>query len=335
MNITVLVTGGLGFIGSHIAVLLLQAGYRVVILDNLSNSQIHTLGRIERVAQQRPLFIQGDIRDSLLLDQILPAHSIQAVIHCAGLKAVGESVAHPLRYYDNNVYGTICLLAALEKAGVTTLVFSSSATVYGDPDCLPIPETHPLRATNPYGQTKLTCEQLLKDWQHSQPKNRVLSLRYFNPVSAHPSGLLGEDFSGTPNNLLPYMLQVATGQRANIHVFGADYPTPDGTGVRDYLHIMDLAQGHVLALRYLLHQDGLYTAVNLGTGVGYSVLDIIHAMERASGRRIAYQITARRPGDIASSWADPRLAKQLLGWEARYDLDQMCTDAWRWAQQTN
>lgn len=328
----ILVTGGLGFIGSHIAVLLLQHGYQVVIIDNLSNSHLYTLDAIAPLSPQPPHFIQGDIRDPNALSHLFQQHAIDAVIHCAGLKAVGESVAHPLRYYDNNVNGTLCLLRAMENAKVHTLVFSSSATVYGDPQQLPIPESHPLSSTNPYGQTKLTCEHLLHDWQHSQPTARVLCLRYFNPVSAHPSGLLGENFSGSPNNLLPYVLQVALGQRPALQVFGHDYSTVDGTGVRDYLHIMDLAHGHVLGLEYLLQRPHCYECINLGTGQGYSVLQVVQAMERAAQRPIPYTLQARRPGDVAATWADPTRAHQLLQWQANHTLDQMCIDAWRWAQ---
>lgn len=328
----ILVTGGLGFIGSHITVQLLQQGYQVVIVDNLSNSHLHTLDAIAQLCPQAPLFIQGDIRNPTALSHLFQQHAIDAVIHCAGLKAVGESVAHPLRYYDNNVNGTLCLLQAMEQAEVYTLVFSSSATVYGDPQQLPIPENHPLRCTNPYGQTKLACEHLLQDWQHSQPQARVLCLRYFNPVSAHPSGLLGENFSGRPNNLLPYVLLVALGRQPELQVFGHDYPTPDGTGVRDYLHIMDLAHGHVLGLEYLLQRQHGYECLNLGTGQGYSVLQVVQAMERAAQRSIPYVLQARRPGDVAATWADPSRAQQLLGWQANPSLDLMCSDAWRWAQ---
>ncbi|MEZ2722140.1 UDP-glucose 4-epimerase GalE [Paenalcaligenes hominis] len=327
-----LVTGGLGFIGSHTTVLLLQAGYEVVILDNLSNSHLQVLNAIEQLCHQRPQFIQGDVRDRDQLNALFTAFPCQAVLHFAGLKAVGESVQHPLRYYDNNVNGLISLLLAMEQAHVHQLVFSSSATVYGEPTILPLTESHPLSATNPYGQTKLIGEHLLQDWHRSQRHSAIACLRYFNPVSAHPSGLLGENPQGKPNNLMPYIMQVASGQRDTLHIFGNDYPTPDGTGIRDYLHVMDLAAGHVAAVDYLLRHPYAFLQVNLGTGQGYSVLELMHMVERVTGKPIPHEIVARRPGDIASCYADPTLAKQYLNWVAHHDLFTMCADAWRWTQ---
>lgn len=330
--ITLLVTGGTGFIGSHVCVLLLEAGYRVIILDNLSNSCADVIDSIEHLTQHRPLFIQGDIRDRALLARIFHQHPIAAVLHFAGLKAVGESVANPLNYYDNNVAGSLQLVQAMQDAKINKLIFSSSATVYGAPHYLPITEQHPLQSTNPYGQSKLVVEQLLRDWHQSQPNSAIICLRYFNPVGAHPSGLLGEKPSGTPNNLMPFIMQVASGQQEILTVFGDDYPTPDGTGVRDYLHVMDLAFGHVLGLEKILSNESLCLALNLGTGTGYSVLAMIASAERTTGQVIPYCITPRRKGDIAACWADPSAAQQQLGWLARYDLDTMCADAWRWTQ---
>lgn len=325
-------TGGLGFIGSHIAVLLLQHQYQVVLLDNLSNSRLSVLSAITQISGQVPAFIQGDTRDRELLQQLFSQHRIDAVIHCAGLKAVGESVQQPLLYYDNNVNGTLCLLHYMEQAGVKTLVFSSSATVYGDPQQLPIPESHPLIPINPYGHTKLMGERILQDWHQSQDQAAIACLRYFNPVSAHPSGLLGENPRGIPNNLMPYIMQVASGQRDRLSVFGNDYPTPDGTGVRDYLHVMDLAKGHLAALDYLLKNHNEFIQINLGTGQGYSVLDLIHTMEQITGTTLPYEIADRRPGDIAASYADPSLAQQRLNWQAQHNLYTMCQDAWHWTQ---
>lgn len=331
---TLLITGGTGFIGSHTAVLLLQAGYRVIIIDNLSNSNTQTLDAITQLAGVAPTFIEQDVRDAHGLDRIFTQYyPIDAVLHFAGLKAVGESVADPLRYYDHNVNGSIQLCRVMQQHQVHTLIFSSSATVYGNPDFLPLTESHPLRATNPYGQSKLTIETLLRDWHHSDPQRTIICLRYFNPVGAHPSGQLGENPKGTPNNLMPYIMQVAAGFREHLTIFGGDYPTADGTGVRDYLHVMDLAQGHVLALDYALQHPATYLPVNLGTGIGYSVLDMVAAARRATGQTIPYVISQRRAGDIAAFWADPSTAQQLLGWQARYDLDTMCADAWRWTQQ--
>ena len=325
----ILVTGGTGYIGSHTCVALAQAAHDIVILDNLSNSQESVLDRLEILCGTRPQFVHGDVRDAALLDRIFAGHPIRAVIHFAGLKAVGESVEKPLEYYDNNVHGTLELLAAMRRAGVKTLVFSSSATVYGDPASVPIREDFPRAATNPYGRSKLIIEDLLADLYHAEPDWRMARLRYFNPVGAHESGQIGENPQGIPNNLMPYMAQVATGQREFLNVFGNDYPTRDGTGIRDYLHVMDLAEGHLAALNYLNDKGGLLT-VNLGTGQGCSVLEMIKAFEHASGRRVPYRFAPRRPGDIAQCWADPTRASQLLGWKATRGLDTMCADAWRW-----
>ena len=326
---TILVTGGTGYIGSHTAVQLINAGYKVVILDNLCNSKRDVINRLETITGVRPEFVVGDIRDRQLLRSVFNNHSISAVIHFAGLKAVGESVAMPLAYYDNNVSGSIVLFEEMARAGVKTLVFSSSATVYGDPASVPITEDFPLGATNPYGQSKLMVEHILRDLHQSDPSWKIALLRYFNPVGAHQSGLIGEDPSGIPNNLMPFIAQVAVGKRARLQVFGNDYPTPDGTGVRDYIHVDDLAQGHLAAINALTQNPGLIT-VNLGTGQGYSVLDMIQAFEKASGKTIAYDIVARRPGDIAACYADPTRAKTLLGWQAQHGIDRMCADAWRW-----
>ena len=322
-----LVTGGAGYIGSHTVVELLAAGHQVTVVDNLCNSKLSVLDRIAQIAGRSPVFVEADVRDRAALEQVLPG--CDAVIHFAGLKAVGESVAQPLRYYDNNVAGSIALLEAMAETRVRTLVFSSSATVYGDPAALPIGEDAPLSAANPYGRSKLMVEDMLRDLAKSDPGWRVGLLRYFNPVGAHASGLIGEDPSGIPNNLLPYVAQVAVGRLARLQVFGGDYPTVDGTGVRDYIHVVDLARGHLAALDYLRGYAGMLT-VNLGTGRGYSVLEVVRAFERASGRSVPYDIVARRPGDIAACYADPTLARELLGWQARHDLDAMCADAWRW-----
>lgn len=333
MNKSILVTGGTGFIGSHTSVLLQQAGYEVLILDNLSNSEPGVLDAIASITGQRPQWIEGDIRDANTLDALFAQQPIQAVVHFAGLKAVGESVQHPLGYYDNNVHGTNVLLRAMARAGVKTLLFSSSATVYGEPQSLPLTEKHPLGSTNPYGHTKLIIEEMLGYLYQSDPSWRIGSLRYFNPVGAHPSGLIGESPRGTPNNLMPFVMQVAAGRRAQVNVFGHDYPTPDGTGVRDYIHIMDLAQGHLAALRYLLTHESTHISVNLGTGRGYSVLEMIQATEKVTGRRIPYALTERRAGDIASCWASTDYARALLGWQAERDLEDMCADAWRFVRQ--
>lgn len=325
----ILVTGGTGYIGSHTVVELLAAGKDVLILDNYANSSPKVLERIADISGRRPAFSEGDIRDADGLRALFAAHRIEAVIHFAGLKAVGESVEQPLTYYDNNVNGTLCLLQAMRQAGVRRLVFSSSATVYGDPHRVPIREDFPLQATNPYGRSKLMVEEMLRDLQRAEADWQIAILRYFNPVGAHPSGLIGENPNGIPNNLMPFVAQVAVGKRAQLSVFGNDYPTPDGTGVRDYIHVVDLAQGHLAALAALA-RSGQSLTVNLGTGQGYSVLDMVRAFEAASGRPVPYQIVARRAGDIATCYADPQLAGELLGWQARRGISEMCADAWRW-----
>lgn len=331
MSETVLVTGGTGFIGSHTTVVLQQAGYQVVILDNLHNSQPAVIDAVARITGTRPEFVQGDVRDRAVLDRVFSQYSVSAVLHFAGLKAVGESTAMPLTYYDNNVHGSVTLLQAMQDAGVRTMVFSSSATVYGDPQALPITESHPRQATNPYGHTKLVVEDILQNLFDSEPGWNIARLRYFNPVGAHPSALIGEAPQGTPNNLMPFVAQVAAGQRARVQVYGNDYDTPDGTGVRDYIHVMDLAEGHLRALEYCQNRTApeLLT-VNLGTGIGYSVLEMIDAFQRASGVTIPYEITSRRPGDIASCWADTQRATQKLDWKAARTIHDMCDDAWRW-----
>lgn len=335
MASVILVTGGAGFIGSHAVVLLQQAGYKVLVLDNLCNSNLDVLDRIARITGVRPDFVQADIRDATALKSVFADQRIDGVMHFAGLKAVGESTRLPLAYYDNNVNGTVQLLSAMQAANVRTLIFSSSATVYGDPQYLPLTEDHPRSATNPYGQTKLVIEDMLESLYGSEPGWRIARLRYFNPVGAHDSGLIGEAPQGIPNNLMPYVAQVATGRRARLQVFGDDYDTPDGTGVRDYIHVMDLAEGHIQALRHCEQaQQGLLT-VNLGTGQGSSVLEMVRAFERASGKSVAYDIVARRPGDIAACWADTTAAGQILGWKAVRSLEQMCEDAWRWETQVD
>ena len=328
---TVLITGGAGFIGSHTCVELSKAGYHLVILDNLYNSRADVIDRLKQICGLSPIFIQGDVRNAATLDDLFSKYTITAVIHFAGLKAVGESVEKPLEYYDNNVVGTIQLLAAMERAAVRTLVFSSSATVYGDSASVPISETSPRSVTNPYGRTKLMIEDILADLSQSDPEWRIACLRYFNPIGAHESGLIGESPQGIPNNLVPYIAKVAAGQLDHLNVWGADYPTPDGTGIRDYIHVCDIAEGHVAALSYLERFSGIST-VNLGTGRGYSVLDIIKAFEKASGRSIPYKIGPRRAGDIIQCWADTTHANQLFNWQASRNLEQMCADAWRWQQ---
>lgn len=325
----ILVTGGAGYIGSHTVLVLLQAGYQVVVLDSLINSSMEGLNRVQRLACKELVFVRGDVRDKDCLDRIFHDHDVAAVIHFAGLKAVGESVAQPLRYYDYNVVGSLRLLEAMNQANVRTLVFSSSATVYGDPKTLPIREDSPLSATNPYGATKLHIEDMLRDLHHSDDRWGLALLRYFNPVGAHESGDIGEDPTGTPNNLMPYIAQVAVGKREKLNVFGGDYPTSDGTGVRDYIHVMDLAEGHLAALRALRNKAELLTA-NLGTGKGYSVLEIVAAFERASGQSVPYEIMARRPGDVSSCYADPGNAFNILSWKSQRDLDAMCRDHWLW-----
>ena len=326
---TLLVTGGAGYIGSHTCVELLQAGYGVVVADNLCNSRREVFGRIERIAGRAVTFHECDVRDAAALRGIFREYAIDAVLHFAGLKAVGESVDRPIEYYDNNVGGTLALCRAMAEAGVRKLVFSSSATVYGDPDAVPVREDHPLRPTNPYGHSKAMIETILQDLFRSDPAWKIALLRYFNPVGAHESGLIGEDPGGVPNNLLPFIAQVAVGRREALNVYGNDYPTPDGTGVRDYIHVVDLARGHLAALEKLATTSEVLS-VNLGTGRGYSVLEMVEAFRRASGRDIPYRIVARRPGDVAACYADPALAARLLGWRAERGLERICRDAWRW-----
>jgi UDP-glucose 4-epimerase len=336
----ILITGGAGYIGSHTCVELLSAGFGVTVFDNFCNSHPEALARVERITGKKLRMVRGDCRDRAALVTALRESRASAVIHFAGLKAVGESVKQPLDYYDNNVVGTLRLLEAMSECNVKTLVFSSSATVYGDPKWLPLTEDHPLSATNPYGRSKLMVEDILRDLYRSDSSWRCGILRYFNPVGAHPSGLIGEDPQGIPDNLMPFVAQVAIGRREFLNVWGNDYPTPDGTGVRDYIHVVDLALGHLKALKALetaatpstsdgQTQSGCLT-VNLGTGVGYSVLDMVRAFEQASGRPVPYQIGPRRPGDIASCYADPRLAFDLLDWRAERGLEEMCADSWRW-----
>ena len=326
---TLLVTGGAGYIGSHACVELLQAGHGVVVVDNLCNSRREVLGRIERIAGRPVVFQECDVHDAAAMRSIFREHAIDAVLHFAGLKAVEESVARPLAYYDNNVGGTLTLCAAMAEAGVRRLVFSSSATVYGDPEAVPVREDHPLRPTNPYGRCKAMIESILQDLFRADPSWKIALLRYFNPVGAHESGLIGEDPGGVPNNLMPFIAQVAVGRREVLNVYGNDYPTQDGTGVRDYIHVVDLVRGHLAALEKLDAAEDVLTA-NLGTGLGYSVLEMVEVFRRASGREIPYRIVTRRPGDVAACYADPSLAARLLGWRAERDLAQMCRDAWRW-----
>ncbi len=325
----ILVTGGAGYIGSHTCVELLNAGYEVTVLDNLCNSGRESLRRVQRITNKALDFVQGDIRDRADVVDVLRRSAATAVIHFAGLKAVGESVVNPLAYYDNNVVGTIRLLEAMAECGIKSLVFSSSATVYGEPQKLPLAEDHPLSATNPYGRSKLVIEHILRDLFRSDPSWCFGILRYFNPVGAHASGLIGEDPQGTPNNLLPFLAQVAVGKRDFLNVWGNDYATRDGTGVRDYVHVVDLALGHLAALRKLQTARQCFS-VNLGTGTGYSVLDMVHAFERSSGKPVPIRIGPRRAGDVAACYADSSLAHALLGWQAQRDLEAMCVDAWRW-----
>lgn len=329
---TALVTGGAGYIGSHTCVLLLEAGWEVVVVDNLSNSSEVAIDRVrELVPGGRLSFHRTDLLDAAGLDLAFAAEGpIDAVVHFAGAKAVGESVADPLKYYENNVAGTVSLLRAMQRAGLRDLVFSSSCTVYGDPAEVPVTESTPLQtAASPYGRTKLYIEELLRDLAASDPAWRIVLLRYFNPVGAHPSGRIGEDPLGIPNNLMPFVMQVAVGRRERVTVFGGDWPTPDGTGVRDYIHVVDLAEGHLAALERLDRIEGAQP-VNLGTGVGYSVLDVVRAAAAAVGREIPYEIGPRRPGDVTAVWADPRRAAELLGWRATRTLEQMCADHWNW-----
>ena len=326
---TVLLTGATGYIASHTWLALLEAGHAVIGVDDFSNSSPAVLPRIEALSGKAPRFVRADVRDRAALQRLFETQTIDAVVHFAALKAVGESVARPLDYYANNLGALFAVCETMQRFGCRRIVFSSSATVYGDCRQLPLTEQAPLSATNPYGQTKLIGETVLRDLAASDAAWKVATLRYFNPVGALPSGLIGEDPRGTPNNLMPYVAQVAVGRRARLQVFGADYDTPDGTGVRDYIHVSDLAEGHVAALRYLFDAAGSIT-VNLGTGRGYSVLEVVRAYARASGRDIPYDIVARRPGDVAACYADPSRAAQLLGWHARLDLQRMCADSWRW-----
>ena len=332
MNNFILVTGGTGFIGSHTCVVLLDAGYDVVVLDNLCNSEASVIGRIGQICGQEPDFVEGDIRDKSLLEDLFAKYPISAVLHFAGLKAVGESVKYPQKYHDNNVAGTSVLLSAMQNANVKSFVFSSSATVYGEPASVPITEDFPRSATNPYGDNKLQIENILAELYQSDPAWRIARLRYFNPVGAHKSGLIGETPSGVPDNLMPFITQAAAGLRDELSVFGDNYDTPDGTGVRDYIHVVDLAQGHVAALDYLNQHQEMLT-VNLGTGQGVSVLEMINTFEAVNNCKVPYRITDRRPGDIAKCWADTQLANKLLGWKATRTLEDMCEDAWRWQTQ--
>ncbi len=325
----ILVTGGAGYIGSHTCVELINAGLDVTVFDNFCNSQPEALARVQRITGRKPALVVGDIRDAQALRNALRSSGATAVVHFAGLKAVAESVTMPLDYYENNVAGTVCLLQAMRECDVKTLVFSSSATVYGEPQKLPLTEDHPLSATNPYGRSKLMIEDMLRDLYRSDPTWRLCILRYFNPAGAHDSGLIGEDPRGTPNNLMPFVAQVAVGQRPYLNVWGNDYSTPDGTGVRDYIHVVDLAAGHLKALQHL-EQGPQCLVVNLGTGVGYSVLQMVQAFEHASGKPVPIRIAPRRPGDVASCYADASLAQRTLGWQAQRSLEAMCADGWRW-----
>jgi UDP-glucose 4-epimerase len=325
----ILTTGGAGYIGSHTCLELLKAGHEVVVVDNLCNSKEESLRRVQEIAGRSLSFHRVDLLDRKALDSVFRGQEIEAVLHFAGLKAVGESVRIPLRYYHNNITGTVTLCEAMEEFGVKTIVFSSSATVYGNPRTVPITEDFPLSPTNPYGRTKLVIEELLRDLQAADPEWRIALLRYFNPVGAHESGRIGEDPNGIPNNLFPYIAQVAVGKLKELKVFGNDYPTPDGTGVRDYIHVVDLARGHLRALEKLASGPGVVT-YNLGTGRGYSVLEAIVAFSQACGKPIPHRIVGRRPGDVASCYADPTLARRELGWQATRGLGEMCADAWRW-----
>ena len=326
---TILITGGAGFIGSHAAVELLESGYEIVIVDNLSNSQIESISRVKDLTGKTFSFYQTDLLDYEGLDKVFAENDITAVMHFAGLKAVGESVEKPLMYYHNNITGTLNLCGIMEKYKVKNFVFSSSATVYGDPEQVPIDESFPLSATNPYGRTKLMIEEILQDLYVADSSWRIAILRYFNPIGAHISGKIGENPTGIPNNLMPYITQVAIGKRQELQVFGNDYDTPDGTGVRDYIHVVDLVKGHIKALQYLEENDGIET-FNLGTGKGYSVLDLINNFSSATEKEIPYKVVDRRPGDIGICYANPEKAKAKLGWEAEKDLQEMCQDSWKW-----
>ncbi len=329
---SILVTGGAGYIGSHTCVELLNSGYEVVVVDNLSNSSSKSLERVEQITGKKVKFYEVDLLDVEDLDKVFQAETIEAVVHFAALKAVGESVAKPLIYYQNNITGSLNLFELMEAHGVKNFVFSSSATVYGDPDSVPIREDFPVTATNPYGWTKLMIEQILTDIQLANPDWNVILLRYFNPVGAHESGMIGESPNGIPNNLMPYISQVAVGKLDKLRIFGGDYDTVDGTGVRDYIHVVDLAKGHIAALKRLEQKNGL-EIYNLGTGRGYSVLEVINAFEKASHQQIGFEIVERRAGDVAASYADPSKANQELGWRAVFDIDKMCEDSWRWQSQ--
>lgn len=324
----VLLTGGAGYIGSHTATVLSKLGHQVVLYDNLSNSSDAVLQRLDQITGKQIRFVQGDVRETELLRRTIATYSIDAVIHFAGLKAVGESIEKPIDYYANNVQGAISLLEAMRSEEVKTLVFSSSATVYGHPHYLPLDESHPTCAINPYGRSKLHIEDMFRDVAVSDPEWRMACLRYFNPVGAHESGLIGENPNGEPNNLMPYIAQVASGQRTTLNVFGGDYPTADGTGVRDYIHVMDVAEGHVAVLNFLSRSTGWH-AINLGTGRGYSVLDMVRAFEKASGRKVPYEMVARRAGDVPACYANPKKAADLLKWTAKRSLEEMCKSTWR------
>jgi UDP-glucose 4-epimerase len=328
----ILVTGGAGYIGSHTCVLLIEAGHEVVIFDNFSNASKESILRVEKIVQKNIPYIEGDVRSKKDLGKVFDTYHIDAVIHFAGFKAVGESVEKPLSYYDNNVNGTLVLCEVMRKYGCKSIVFSSSATVYGDPHTTPIKEDFPLSATNPYGRSKLFIEEILRDLYVSDTEWKVVLLRYFNPVGAHASGIIGEDPSGIPNNLMPFIAQTAVGKREKLSVFGNDYDTHDGTGVRDYIHVVDLAKGHLCAIEKLQDFDEVMT-INLGTGKGYSVLDVVKAFEKASGKSVPYSIEPRRAGDIAKCFADSSYAKKILEWKAEKDLAQMCEDTWRWQSQ--
>ena len=328
----ILVTGGAGYIGSHTVVLLQNAGYEPVVVDNLMNSKEESLKRVEKITGKKVKLYKVDLLNGEALDEIFSKEKPEAVIHFAGLKAVGESVKIPLTYYNNNLTSTFNLVASMKKHGCNKLVFSSSATVYGTPKSVPIREDFDLSATNPYGQTKLMIENILRDICKADDTFNVALLRYFNPIGAHESGLIGEDPKGIPNNLLPYVAQVAVGKLRELSVFGNDYPTPDGTGVRDYIHVLDLAMGHIKAIEKLNQNPGLVT-YNLGTGKGYSVLEVVKAFEKASGKKVPYRIVERRAGDIAECYADPKKAREELGWQAQYGIEKMCEDSWRWQSQ--
>ncbi|MFM0017746.1 UDP-glucose 4-epimerase GalE [Paraburkholderia azotifigens] len=329
---TILVTGGAGFIGSHTCVELLNSDYDVVVIDNLVNSKRESIARVEKITGKKVAFYEADVRDEAVLNTIFDKHPITGAIHFAALKAVGESVAKPIEYYRNNMDGLLVLLDVMRARNVKQFVFSSSATVYGVPKSSPIDESFPLSATNPYGQSKLIAEQILRDLEVSDASWRIATLRYFNPVGAHESGLIGEDPGGVPNNLMPYVAQVAVGKLEKLRVFGGDYDTPDGTGVRDYIHVVDLARGHIAALDALVKHDASFV-VNLGTGQGYSVIDVVKAFEKASGKPVPYEIVARRPGDVAQCFANPAKALEVIGWQAQYGIERMCADHWRWQAQ--